>query len=344
MPEGKRIIEGYLVVPLKNEAVKERYPFQEWRSDVDYNFTYSEPDAINPIDSQRAFRFQMVEPSLAQQKTMQVTLTSYHPVTHQPMDEVKITLHRDKNAKIPGTFVSDPLALTSYRDNALNGALSDQVMAYAGSQLAISYAAINEETVKIPIGSAKVERVLEIDVVIFKDGQEDANLQLAESQLAEQVAADLAPLGIQVKINTHLVDKPIELDGASPEKMASIAKQHASNPQAITMVMGARNHGTFYSSTDSSVSKSLRNTLFIDHVQISDQISKKMNYYGADEIVPQMLLISSGYLEAGREYSWADYHPTQDRAKYYHASPLLSEPPKPQVVVDPFTAKPALVP
>jgi hypothetical protein len=334
--------EGFRVVPLNNKAVEELYPFTNLDK-VGWDRAY-EPNPINPSDSEKAFRLQMKFPELAaiNQKNYQVTLTSYDPITHQPLDEIKVVLRLDKNAKESGVYISEPLALSSYRDNKLNGAVNDQLVAFAGSQLMVSYNSIGGETVKIPMGSTQVEKVQEINLVIFKDGNEEASLKLAQDQLSNDLAAELAPMGIGVKVNIHLVEKPVELDNTSPERVAAIAKQHASSPNAITMIMGAGNHGTVYNSV--APQKDARNSFFVDQSTVNNGLNRGYNVHDTSEMVMQMMLTSAAYLEPGKQYSHASYYPNADRAKYYLASPTLDKPPGPAVVVDPFSAKPALLP
>ncbi|MEZ5404717.1 MAG: hypothetical protein R3F23_00685 [Verrucomicrobiia bacterium] len=335
-------MEGYRVFPIKNQAVEELYPFTNLdKVGWDRN---QEPNPINPSDSERAFRLQMKFPELAatNQKRFEVTLTSTDPVTHEPLDKIKVVLRLDKNAKEPGVYVSEPLALSSHRDNKLNGAVNDQLVALAGSQLVVSYNSIEGKEVQIPIGGPKAEATQEINLVVFKDGNEEASLKLAQDQLFNDVASRLAPMGIAVKVNVHFVEKPTGLNNASPEKLAAIAKGYASSPNAITMIMGGGNHGTVYHSVDPQ--KNVRNSFFVDQATVSNGLNQGYNVHDTEEMVMKMMLTSSGYLEPGKEYRHAEHSPNADRAKYYLASPTLDKNPTPSVVVDPFTAKPALVP
>lgn len=324
---------GLSLTPLKNEAVKTSYPVTQWSENqilVDF-----EPNHLNPIDSERAFHIQMVAPHLAHQKSMEVTLISYDPVTNQPVDQVKVALQRDKAAKTPGTFRSEPLALVAYRENLRNDALSDQLQAGVGSVVAVSYPTLGGETAVIPISSVRPQKVLEVNVVTVKNGEEGANLKMAEVQL-DSLRKALAASGVAVKVNHISLEESPELDAAleSPEKTAAFAAKQSSNPNSIKMMVGLGHEDKYLTAGNSNLPKGAENSLFL---------GKNSRSYDAVNIVLPMLLVSTGYLKPNEAEDYNKWQLTKDRVKFLHESPLLVDPAKPKVVIDPFAPKPALV-
>lgn len=307
---------GQPLQALKNPFIGERFPITDWKF---YNgFTYIEFPldlSLNPSSSDKVFYLQTSADFPDSVKTLPYTLTTYDPTTNEPLDKTQITLYRVNDGKMPATFRSEPLVANALRVTTYSRMESDQFKAFPGSKLSLTYPSLDGGMTTVSLGRVSSQKVVEIDLVIYKDGHEKANLEASKAQLAK-LKEDLAVAGIQIKVVTKTLDIPAELEFASAEKLAVHSRQYFSNPKGITMIMGAGNEGKHFTAGNNNFPNKAGNGFFV---------SGSQDQYKASILTTHILEVTSAYKTPAspvNENSELD----AARIKILHLSPLLTKP------------------
>ncbi|MBX7158361.1 MAG: hypothetical protein K1X66_08260 [Verrucomicrobiae bacterium] len=256
--------DGQPLHPLKNPFIHEHFPIKKWGSAKELTYISFPSDlSMEVTQSERAFYIQFTEENWPDNvKIRKHFLTSYDPVTHEPMDVVEIEFRRVEDGKNPATFRSEPLIFNALKDTTANRVVSDQIKAFPGSELQITYPTISGSMERVSMGKVSSRGVVEIDIVIYKDGNEKANLEAAKAQIAV-LKEDSAAAGIEVRVVTKLIDKTGDLEFANPETLAIHARKQFSNPKGITMIMGAGNHEKYFTTKGNDFPKNAGNGFFV---------------------------------------------------------------------------------
>ncbi|MEZ5404753.1 MAG: hypothetical protein R3F23_00875 [Verrucomicrobiia bacterium] len=259
--------DGQPLHSFKNPFIHEHFPIKKWINTKGLTYISFPPDlSMEVTQSERVFYIQFTEGNWSDQvKTCKRLLTSYDPVTHEPMDVVAIEFHRVEDGKKPATFRSMPLVFNALKDTTTSRIVSDQIKAFPGSELQIAHPTISGNTERVSMGKVYSRGVIEIDIVIYKDGNEKANLEVAKAQMAV-LKEDLAAAGIEVKVVTKLIDKTGDLEFANPETLAIHARKQFSNSKGITMIMGGGNHEKYFTTKGNDFSRNAGNGFFVSDI------------------------------------------------------------------------------
>jgi hypothetical protein len=241
------------------------------------------PVVIYPEKSKHAFYIQMTDDSLRGQTSVKATFV----IDGQPHE---LTLKKVGE----NTFRSKALTLATLA----NGVDKNSFIAEPGSKLSIIYKGPEEplnglrlknggyvsfqESVEILLGTVPIEHVVEMEVYVVKDQNYEANLKSAHEQV-EDLQMRMASTGTQYKIKIFDLEVGTTAAALHPEPYAAFIGEY-SKPNTLKMIVGASNHGIFYTSKDALKEPKAQGTFYID------PRSPKITPQSTSAIVTKMLI------------------------------------------------------